>query len=219
MMTEQMLENGEGQESEEARTNPEISNVVQEVLKHGYIEGDERAVFYESAKKNVTEINRILEPLGFRMKIDDNRGLLILMILEPSKTSLEIDEAWSHPLVRRQRLTLEQSLLLAILRRYYVVQEQEVGIGMSAVKVYVEDLVKDMETFIGDSGSDQKNERRVLHLLDQLKGHGIVSEPDKNEEVTIRPLIIYLADPDNLKELLKQYQQVAESSNSEDSTN
>ena len=218
-MTEQMLENGEGQESEEARTNPEISNVVQEVLKHGYIEGDERAVFYESAKKNVTEINRILEPLGFRMKIDDNRGLLILMILEPSKTSLEIDEAWSHPLVRRQRLTLEQSLLLAILRRYYVVQEQEVGIGMSAVKVYVEDLVKDMETFIGDSGSDQKNERRVLHLLDQLKGHGIVSEPDKNEEVTIRPLIIYLADPDNLKELLKQYQQVAESSNSEDSTN
>jgi hypothetical protein len=219
MMTEQMLENGEGQESEEARTNPEISNVVQEVLKHGYIEGDERAVFYESAKKNFTEINRILEPLGFRMKIDDNRGLLILMILEPSKTSLEIDEAWSHPLVRRQRLTLEQSLLLAILRRYYVVQEQEVGIGMSAVKVYVEDLVKDMETFIGDSGSDQKNERRVLHLLDQLKGHGIVSEPDKNEEVTIRPLIIYLADPDNLKELLKQYQQVAESSNSEDSTN
>lgn len=218
-MTEQMLENGEGQESEEARTNPEISNVVQEVLKHGYIEGDERAVFYESAKKNFTEINRILEPLGFRMKIDDNRGLLILMILEPSKTSLEIDEAWSHPLVRRQRLTLEQSLLLAILRRYYVVQEQEVGIGMSAVKVYVEDLVKDMETFIGDSGSDQKNERRVLHLLDQLKGHGIVSEPDKNEEVTIRPLIIYLADPDNLKELLKQYQQVAESSNSEDSTN
>lgn len=218
-MTEQILENNEGEENEETRTNPEISNVAQEVLKNGYIEGEERAVFYQSAKKNFTEINRILEPLGFCMKIDDNRGLLILMILDPTQTSHEIDEAWSHPLVRRQRLTLEQSLLLAILRRYYVVQEQEVGIGMSAVKVYVEDLVKDMETFIGDSGSDQKNERRVLHLLDQLKGHGIVSEPDKNQEITIRPLIIYLADPDNLKGLLKQYQQVAEASNSEGSTN
>ncbi len=53
-------------------------------------------------------------------------------------------------------------------------------------------------TYVGDSGSDAKNENRLLQLLEQLKTHGVVSEVDKKQEVTIRPLIAHLANPESL---------------------
>jgi hypothetical protein len=40
-------------------------------------------------------------------------------------------------------------------------------------------------------------------LLEQLKTHGVVSEVDKKQEVTIRPLIAHLANPESLAALLR----------------
>ncbi len=109
---------------------------------------------------------------------------------------------WSHPLVRRQRLTLEQSLLVAILRQAFVMHEQEAGIGGSPARIAVEDLLPQFLTYFEDSGSDAKNESRLSNLLDQLKTCGIVSEVDVNGEVIIRPLIAHLANPQSLQALL-----------------
>ncbi len=81
--------------------------------------------------------------------------------------------------------------------------EQESGIGQSAAKIAVDDLLPQYLTYVQDSGSDTKNESRLLSLLDQLKTYAIVSEVDKNQEVTIRPLIAHLANPESLQALLK----------------
>lgn len=184
----------------------EVKEMVQDLLKHGFIGSDEKPALFANAVRCRSEINIALDPLDLTLKLDELRGLAILCIAEEAASNP--DEEWSHPLVRRQRLTLEQSLLVAILRQAYVVQEQEAGIGVHSVRLPLEDILPMLTNFLGDSGSDAKNEQRLLTLLDQLKPHGIVSEPDKNREVTIRPLITHLANPSTLAGLLAHFRQL-----------
>lgn len=185
-----------------------VKRVVQEMLRAGFIEAEEQSSLYEETKRHQVEVNIALEPLDLWMMVDEMRGVALLKVVEGAEGE-NGEDSWSHPLVRRQRLTLEQSLMVALLRRHFVVREQERGLGMERVKVAVDDLVEELNIFLGDSGSDQKNERRVLTLLEKLRGHNVVSEVDKNQEITVRPLIVYLADPANLKALLEQYKRVA----------
>ncbi len=187
---------------ETERTSSEVRRAVQELLKHGFLEevqkrdGFRLAVVYERA------ISTALEPLDLELRLDTHRGVAFLAVAQPFYGGVEDEASWTHPLVRRQRLTLEQSLLVAILRQAFVIHEQESGVGQSAAKISVEDLLPQFTTYFGDCGSDAKNESRLLNLLDQLKPYGIVSEVDKKHEVTICPLIAYLASPESLAALL-----------------
>jgi len=104
--------------------------------------------------------------------------------------------------VRRQRLNLEQSLLIAILRQHFIVHEQEAGVGAGEAIVTLDDLLPRLRDFLGDVGSDAHEDKRLRNLLEQLKVHGIVSEIDSSDQVVIRPIIAHLASPENLQNLL-----------------
>lgn len=191
-----------------AQTSPDIKAVVQELLKQGYVEESNRQELFRRIIIHQQSITKALEPLDLAIRIDSHRGVAFLAIApKPSELDgqlgVESDEdGWSHPLVRKQRLTLEQSLLVAILRQAFVMHEQESGVGQSPAKIAVDELLPNFLTYFGESGSDSKDENRLLQLLDQLKAHGIVSEVDKKHEVTIRPLIAHLASPESLTQLL-----------------
>jgi hypothetical protein len=184
-------------------TAVEIKSLVQELLKNGYIECSAETSKLDAIIRARREIDAILDPLDLRLELDELRGLAVLRIVESAGATP--DEAWAHPLVRRHRLTLEQSLLVAILRQAHVVQEIESGIGVREVRVSLDDLLAQLHVFLSDTGSDAKNRQRLLTLLDQLKPHGIVSEPDVQGEVTIRPLITRLANPETLTALLAHF--------------
>lgn len=122
------------------------------------------------------------------------------------------------PLVRKQRLTLEQSLLVAILRQQFVAHEVEAGVGASDARVALEDLIPHLQAYLGDLGSEAQEKRRLLTLLEQLKGHGIVSDVDQQERVTIRPIIAHLANPENLANLIQALRDAAGSSSMQSSS-
>lgn len=111
-------------------------------------------------------------------------------------------------MVRKQRLTLEQSLLVAILRQYFIAYEQEAGAGATQALVAVDELIPQLQVYLGDTGSEAKERNRILQLLDQLKGHGLVSAPDSHERVIIRPMIAHLANPENLQALLSSIKEL-----------
>lgn len=121
-------------------------------------------------------------------------------------------------LVRKQRLTLEQSLLVAILRQQFVAHEVEAGVGASDARVALEDLIPHLQAYLGDLGSEAQEKRRLLTLLEQLKGHGIVSDVDQQERVTIRPIIAHLANPENLANLIQALRDAAGSSSMQSSS-
>jgi len=201
------------------RTPSEVKEVTQELLKHGYLEETMNSDLFRRAIIHEREIAAALEPLDLVLRLDSHRGVAFLAIDQPINDCSGVEEGWAHRLVRRQRLTLEQSLLVALLRQAFVLHEQESGVGHSAPTIAVDELLPQFLAYSGDSGSDGKNERRLLNLLDQLKTDGIVSEVDKKQEVTIRPLIAHLANPESLTALLavlKEQRNDVEASENED---
>jgi hypothetical protein len=175
-------------------------------LKHGFVEEARKADMFRQAIVRQQDVAAALEPLDLELRLDTHRGIAFLKVAESACGTADDAVAWKHSLVRRQRLTLEQSLLIAILRQAFVMHEQESGVGQSTAKIAVDDLLPHFLTYLEDSGSDAKNESRLLNLLDQLKTYGIVSEIDKKHEVTIRPLIAHLANPESLQALLRSLQ-------------
>lgn len=181
----------------------DVKEVTQQLLKHGHIEEAANSVLFRKAVIHERAIHVALIPLDLTLRLDTHRGIAFLVVAEAASESSEGDQAWSHPLVRRQRLTLEQSLLVAILRQTFMIHEQESGIGHSGAKIAVDEVLSQFLTYFDDSGSDSLNQSRLMNLLDQLKVHGIVSEVDSNLEFTIRPIIAHLANAESLSALLR----------------
>ncbi len=185
--------------ADEPRTQQQIREAVQEMLKYGLLEESHKPNLYRTAHAHPEDMARILEPLDLAMGIDEVRGLVFVIIRH--KEIAEQND-WSHPLVRRQTLNLEQSLLIAILRQHFIAYEQESGTGASLALVAVDELIPQLQVYLGDLGSEARERTRVITLLDQLKGHGLVSAPDAHDRVVIRPIIAHLANPENLQALL-----------------
>lgn len=178
----------------------QIKDAVLELLKYGLLEQSRKPNLYRVALANAAAVAAVLAPLDLEMRIDDTRGLLFVAVL--AEAAAGADEEWSHPLVRRQRLNLEQSLLVAILRQFFVNYELEAGKGSEAL-VAIEDLLPHLQLYFGDSGSEALEKKRLLALLEQLKTHGIVSDMDEHERIIVRPIIAHLANPENLQNLLQ----------------
>jgi hypothetical protein len=184
-----------------------VKDATLELMKYGLLEASSKPNLYRTAQTYPAEVNRILAPLDLTLKIDDVRGLAYLIVTPGART--DEDGEWAHPLVRRQRLNLEQSLLIAILRQLYIAHEQETGIGTAEALIPLEDLLPRVQMFLGDLGSSAQEQKRLRTLLDQLKGYGIVSEVSSHDVLTIRPIIVHLANPENLSALLNNFRRQA----------
>ncbi len=195
-----------GDENEKVRTEKRLREVSQDLLRFGLLEESQKPNLYKTAARELQALNEILEPLDLIAEVDEVRGLVFLKVLKAEVLD-DPEQEWAHPLVRKQRLTLEQSLLVAILRQYFVAYEQEAGAGASQALVSVDELLPQLQIYLGEQGSEARERNRMFNLLDQLKDHGLVSAPDKNERVTIRPIIAHLANPENLQALLNWLRQ------------
>jgi len=200
----------------EGFTARQTKDVVLELLKYGLLEEQRKPNLYRDAVARREAVARILEPLELAMRVDEIRGLAYVVIAQAPMEG-EPDD-WSHPLVRRQRLNLEQSLLIAILRQQFIAHEQQAGVGSTDALIPVEDLVPHLQMFLGDLGSDAQEQKRLRALLEQLRGHGIVSEIDAQDRVGIRPIIAHLANPENLQSLLSAFRHEAQQAQADSSS-
>lgn len=190
-----------------------IKAALHELLKYGLLEAQRKPNLYHTACHQTQALNDRLEALDFTLGIDDIRGLAFLKVapsvcskLDSEDNNSEVFDEWSHPLLRRQRLNLEQSLLVALLRQHYVLHEQEAGIGAGDAHLSLDELLPQLQLFLGDPGSEIKEQKRLRNLLESLKQYSLVSEVNAREEFTIRPIITHLANPSSLQSLLASFQ-------------
>jgi hypothetical protein len=195
------------------RTVEKLRDATKQLMASGLVEASGNASLYQTLLTSLLDVNRILEPLDLLARADDVRGLVYLTVLKSDDSE---DDEWSHPLVRRQRLTLEQSLLVAILRQFFINFEQDSGIGRGEARVTVDELMSQLQVYLGDPGSEARERKRVVNMLEQLKGHGLVGTPDLHGRVEIRPVIAHVANPENLKALLSNMSALAEAKTTDD---
>ena len=195
-----------------SRTPPNVRQALQFLLAHGWLESATKPKLFHLIAAQTTLLDALLEPLDLRVVVDDVRGLAFLAVV-PDYAGDDTDESeqddWTHPMMKRQRLTLEQSLLLALLRREFLQREQESGTG-TAVRITVDSLLPQLETYLGATGSDMQERKRLGQLLENLRTHGMVSDVDAQDCITIRPMIVHLLNPENLQTLLLRLREVAE---------
>ncbi len=189
-----------------------VKQALQEILKYGHLNQAQKPVLYQALVNNVTAVNEYLSVIDFCLQVDGVRGLAFLMVYQNPEFMNDVastPDDWAHPLVRRQRLTLQQSLILAILRQRFMELEQQYGIGYADTFMPLDELNKQFFIYHESSGSESQDEDRVIALVRQLAEHGLVNLV--KDQLLISPLIVHLLNPENLSELLKQYQSVGES--------
>jgi len=184
-----------------------LRRALQELLKQGMLERSAKPKAYQQISADSARVNALLEPLDLQVRADDLRGLAYVVVADGYQNDDEDD--WTHPLVRRQRLTLEQSLLVAILRREFLQREQEHGVGLP-VQLALDSLLPQLEIYLGSTGSDMQERKRLLNLLDNLHDHGVVTKVDAQDLFTIRPMIVHLANPENLQALLQRLRELGQ---------
>jgi hypothetical protein len=190
----------------EKYTPADVKSAAQELLRYGIIESVRKPALYRTVQRQKTQINDVLEPLDLLLQLDEIRGIAFLKV---AGQLFDDEDEWSHPLVRRQRLTLEQSLLVAILRQQFIAHEEDAGIGAQGASVHIEDLLPRLQDFLGDPGSDAKEQKRLRNLLEKLKAHGIVSQVDAKDRIIIKPIIAHMANPESLDTLLAHLKELA----------
>lgn len=188
-------------------TGLQLKAAVQELMKFGLLEDATKPNLYRIIRERLPDARKILEPFDLAIELDDVRGIAFLKIADV--VNKDPDEAWSHPLVRRQRLTSEQSLLVAILRQAYIAYEQEYGLGADGARIDFDELQTQFDTYFGNSGSEAGDRERLSRVITQLHSHSIVSEPDKENQIRIRPIIVHLANPEQLRALLRHFEALA----------
>ena len=203
-----------------SKTPPNVRQALQFLLANGWIESAAKPKLFSLMATQTALFDTLLEPLDLRVVVDDVRGLAFLAVV-PGYAGDDTDESeqddWTHPLMKRQRLPLDQSLLLALLRREFLQREQESGTG-AVVRVTVDSLLPQIETYLGAMGSDMQERKRLLQLLENLRTHGMVTEVDAQDCITIRPMIVHLLNPENLQTLLLRLREVAEKGGAQGST-
>lgn len=203
-----------------SKTPPNVRQALQFLLAHGWLESAAKPKLFHLIAAQTALFDTLLEPLDLRVVVDDVRGLAFLAVV-PSYAGDDTDESeqddWTHPLMKRQRLTLDQSLLLALLRREFLQREQESGTG-AVVRITVDSLLPQLETYLGTTGSDMQERKRLGQLLENLRTHGMVTEVDAQGCITIRPMIVHLLNPENLQTLLLRLREVAEKGGAQGST-
>ena len=195
-----------------SRTPPNVRQALQFLLAHGWLESAAKPKLFHLIAAQTALFDTLLEPLDLRVVVDDVRGLAFLAVVSDyagDDTDESEQDDWTHPLMKRQRLTLDQSLLLALLRREFLQREQESGTG-AVVRITVDSLLPQLETYLGAMGSDMQERKRLTQLLENLRTHGMVSDVDAQDCITIRPMIVHLLNPENLQTLLLRLREVAE---------
>ena len=192
----------------------DLKAATQELLRTGVVYATSKPNVYRSLFASRSAVATVLAPLDLEARFDDTRGLCFVTVAPPpadeSAEGNNDGDDWNHPLVRRQRLTLEQSLMLAVLRRLYTDPEQANGIGAVEPTVTIDELMAELQLFLGSIGSESAEEKRVRDLLDQLYKHGVVSAVKDDHQVSIRPLICHVANATTLTVLLEHYKNLAE---------
>ncbi|WP_223550252.1 DUF4194 domain-containing protein [Pseudomonas sp. A-B-19] len=187
-------------EDDDQRTPRVIREVVQELFKHGFIEEADYERLYRAALANAELVDQIFEPFDLNVQFDEIRGLVFIRVLHASDV---IVEGWTHPLIRHHAFSLEQTLLIAVLRQYLIECEMENGIGATIPQMTVDDVITHLRAYLGEHGADFKDRKRAVRLLLQLRNHHLISMNEHSDRFTIRPLIAHVANPENLTALLQ----------------
>ncbi|AVE36235.1 DUF4194 domain-containing protein [Pseudomonas aeruginosa] len=175
------------------------------LLRQGVVMAESKRLAFEALCRHEVLIAEHLGNMFMRMLLDMKAGIAILLQQEVAEQDEETDEA--SRLINKRTLSLYDTLLLLVLRKYY--QERETA-GEQKIIIDIERIEALMTPFLPLTYSSRSERRTLNGSLALLKDKRLISAVRGDDErFEITSVIRYVVNADFLERLLKEYERLA----------
>ena len=206
----QIEENNGLHEKDELSEMPhEARRVLVYLMRQGTILAAENLKLFDLLCRYEAAIRQHLSEVYIQLILDEKQGVAYIINMENcGDDNDDLASSDDFPtLIRKRTLTLYDTLVLLILRKYY--QERET-VGEQKIIIDLERIQASLIPFIPMTNHDTKDRKKLSGTLDKLSEKKILSVIRGEEgRYEITPIIRYVVNAEFLQGLLTEYEQLA----------
>lgn len=175
------------------------------LLRQGVVMAETKRIAFEALCRHEALIAAHLDCMFMQMLLDHKAGIAILLQQEVSDQDDEADEG--SRLINKRTLSLYDTLLLLVLRKYY--QERETA-GEQRIIIDIDRIEALMTPFLPLTNSSRSDRRALSGSLALMKDKRLISTVRGDDErFEITSVIRYVVNADFLGRLLAEYERLA----------
>ncbi|WP_263078378.1 DUF4194 domain-containing protein [Endozoicomonas sp. Mp262] len=182
------------------RLVPEARRAMIRLMRQGVITSKNHSRLFNCLCRHQALIQDHLANMYLKMMLDPQYGIALLQEQESEDIEHEEDEPVS--LISRRTLTLYDTLLLLVLRRYYQDREKS---GEQQVFIDTEQIESLLTPFLPLTNSSRSDRRNLNGALEKVRQRKIISGSKDSERFEITPVIRYVVNADFLHKMLDSY--------------
>ena len=180
------------------------------LMRQGVILAAENLKLFDLLCRYEAEIRRHLAEVYIQLVLDAKKGVAYIINLESIEDEQEDENQHLDDfpvLIRKRTLTVYDTLILLILRKYY--QERETA-GEQKIIIDVERIQSSLIPFIPLTNHDSKDRKKLNAALEKFIEKKVLTGLRGEEgRYEITPIIRYVVNAEFLQSLLSEYQQLA----------
>ena len=155
---------------------------------------------FETLRRYQAPIQEHLAEMYLKMVLDPQAGIALLQ--EQAVEDLESEDEEPVSLISRRTLSVYDTLLLLVLRKYF--QERE-SAGEQQVVIDIDHIESLLTPFLPLTNSSRSDRRNLNGALEKMKERKILTGSKDGERFEITPVIRYVVNADFLQEMLASY--------------
>lgn len=181
------------------------------LMRHGVVMADKKAKLFEVICLHQTLIRQYLAQVFINLILDEKAGVVYIANIENEVDDDSDGDEETATLIVRRTLTLFDTLILLILRKYYNDRETE---GERKIIIDVEKVESNLTPFLPLTNSTKLERKKINATLLKMVNKKILL-PIKGEDgrYELTPLIRYVVSAAFLESMLKQYEKLAKENN------
>lgn len=188
--------------ADKGRLSPELRRALVELMRSGVVLASVKPQIYELLCHHHALIEGHLADMYLRLLIDPPAGVALLL-QQQDQADFEDEEARSA-LISCRTLSLYDTLLLLVLRRYY--QERQ-SAGEQQVIIDIDRIESQLAPFLPLTNSSRSDRRKLSGAITKMKEKKLLSPVRGDDErLEITPVIRYVVSAEFLERVLAEYQ-------------
>ena len=186
------------------RLVPPARRALIRLMRQGVVNSKRNSAVFETLRRNEAAIQEYVAEMYLKMVLDPQVGIALLQ--EQAFEDLESEDEEPVSLISRRTLSVYDTLLLLVLRKYF--QERE-SAGEQQVVIDIDHVESLLTPFLPLTNSSRADRRNLNGALDKMKERKILSGSKDSERFEITPVIRYVVNADFLQEMLASYTTLA----------
>ena len=201
-LEEDIQENGTPNTEHEPvfRLAPQARRALIRLLRHGVVNSKSNGAVFETLRGYQVPIQEHLAEMYLKMVLDPQAGIALLQ--EQAVEDLESEDEELVSLISHRTLSVYDTLLLLVLRKYF--QERE-SAGEQQVVIDIDLIESLMTPFLPLTNNSRSDRRNLNGALEKMKDRKILTGFKEGERFEITPVIRYVVNADFLQEMLARY--------------